>query len=113
MAAWHANCMQVSKKETAMTRKPALQEFSGELARDVCDGTHLRTGYRSHTDENAVTWRFYRGGDHRWHWQKMMPGEMLQTAPSRAFASYADCVTDARSAGYTPLLSSRKLTPLS
>ena len=96
-----------------MTKKPSPAEFVGELSPHSRGAMHPRTGYRSHTDENAITWRFYRGTDHRWRWQKIKSNEALEVAPSRGFMSYADCVADARSAGYTPLSSSRKLTPLS
>src|SRR5438067_1905127 len=96
-----------------MARKSTPAVFSGELPIDAREASPTRSAYRVHTDEKAVTWRFYRGADHRWRWQKTASRRVLAGEYSRSFPSYADCVTDARTAGYTPLLSARNLVPLS
>jgi hypothetical protein len=65
---------------------------------------------RADSDRSAVTWRFHRGADRRWRWQKMRTRQLIAESHT-AFLTYADCIDDAMRNGYKPILAGQ-LPPL-
>jgi hypothetical protein len=68
---------------------------------------------RVNSDESAVKWVFHRGGDSRWTWQKASATQGVVAQSGSSYASYCDCVNDAKSQGYKEWLPPAKLTLLS
>jgi hypothetical protein len=61
----------------------------------------------------ALTWRFHRTRDRKWTWEKVSQPEGLTRCSSTPFDRYEDCVSDARVAGYRPMLAAHNLVTLS
>ncbi|MGZ5145200.1 MAG: hypothetical protein ACXWCP_16705 [Burkholderiales bacterium] len=68
---------------------------------------------RVNSDESAVKWVFHRGADSRWTWQKTSASQGVVAQSGSSYASYCDCVNDAKSQGYKEWLPPAKLTLLS
>ena len=60
-------------------------------------------------DQQTTKWRFHRGPDQRWRWEKMaFDGEVI-AGSGGSFASYVECIADAVSNGYKHLPSASGL----
>jgi hypothetical protein len=68
-------------------------------------------GHGNDNTGHELTWRFHRNAKREWRWECLVPGS--PTRRSTVFSRYQDCVTDARSAGYQPMLAAANLVPLS
>ena len=68
---------------------------------------------RLNGDENATKWLFHRGPDGQWRWRKTSVAQRVVAESARSHASYGECVSDAKSHGYSEWLAPAKLRPLS
>jgi hypothetical protein len=60
-------------------------------------------------DQQTVKWRFHRGLDQRWRWEKMAAEGAVIAGSGGSFASYVECIADAVSNGYKHLPSASGL----
>ena len=55
---------------------------------------------RVNPDQKMVKWRFRRGTDQLWRWQKMTADQSIIAESRKSFAGYAECIADAAAEGY-------------
>src|SRR5256885_7831256 len=68
---------------------------------------------RVNTDENSIKWLFHRGTDLQWRWEKASGARGVIATSQTVFATFFECVSNARSAGYKEWIAPARLTPLS
>ena len=67
---------------------------------------------RVHPDERSLKWRFHRGVDDKWRWQKMSADNTVIADSGSGFETYEQCVRDAAAAGYRDPPAPRGLSEL-
>src|SRR5437868_12183893 len=67
---------------------------------------------RVHPDERSLKWRFHRGIDDNWRWQKMSADHTVIAQSRTGFQTYEQCVSDAVAAGYRDPPAPRGLSEL-
>jgi hypothetical protein len=87
------------------SRRPSRQN-KGDTTRSASNGYER---LRLSGDRQTVKWRFHRGPDQRWRWEKIAAEGAVIAESGRSFASYVDCVADAVPNGYKHLPSASGL----